>query len=622
MSRSTERSTEIMDLTAPTKGPGLPPPPRPAAGSSVGLRPPPSGVPALAPDVSPMPSSRPNAITERLEPSHLTGAESARPVAIAAAAGRVSDPALRAAIVSLPQGAMGADPESSLEIPPPQMVEDVELRPPDAKDPYLGTTFDHRYKIELVVGEGGMGVVYLARHKIIDKRVAIKVLRADMAKDREILDRFVQEAKAASSIGNPHIVDISDFGDLPDGSTYFVMEYLDGVSLGELLDRDDQFTVDRVCHIGLQMADGLAAAHAGGIVHRDLKPDNVFLVTRGAEKDFVKILDFGIAKVSNAGETKLTRAGAVFGTPHYMSPEQAAGAPIDHRTDIYSLGVMLYELISGQLPFNADNFMGILTQHMYKAPVPIRALVPTPDCPPGLEAVILKCLSKKPDARYDSMEMLAEDLERARKGEVPLAVGELMARSGGFNVPHDYFKPIAIMPATPVDSRKALPRYVWVAGALAAVSLVTLIVVKGSNGQGRHVDQAGPPTATMTAPPQATPAPTTSETAAPKPEAKKVFLVAYPAEAVAYRDGQPLKMPAVFEVEPGQQINVEVKAEGYDVQQITIDDTKDSRTVTLAPTPKIKQTGAPRITPTTKASTGGIVEPWETTPKRPPTKKR
>src|SRR6185436_13432630 len=148
----------------------------------------------------------------------------------------------------------------------------------------------HRYKIDKLLGEGGMGFVYLARHKVIDKRVAVKVLRSDMARDRENLDRFLQEARAASSIGNPHIVDISDFGDLPDGSTYFVMEYLDGGSLSRLIDREKPLSSERICHIAIQLTDGLSAAHASGIVHRDLKPDNVILVPRGADEEFVKIL--------------------------------------------------------------------------------------------------------------------------------------------------------------------------------------------------------------------------------------------------------------------------------------------------------------------------------------------
>jgi serine/threonine protein kinase len=151
----------------------------------------------------------------------------------------------------------------------------------EAKDPYIGTTFDHRYKIEELIGEGGMGFVYRARHKVIDKKVAVKVLRADLARDKEILERFLQEARAASSIGNAHIIDISDFGDLPDGSTYFVMEFLDGKSLAAMFDSARRMPVERICHIAAQIADGLAAAHDGGIVHRDLKPDNIFLIVRG-----------------------------------------------------------------------------------------------------------------------------------------------------------------------------------------------------------------------------------------------------------------------------------------------------------------------------------------------------
>jgi serine/threonine protein kinase len=169
----------------------------------------------------------------------------------------------------------GIDPRASAaDIPPPSRVAPASERPPGAKDPYIGTTFDGRYKIERQLGEGGMGVVYLARHKVIDKKVAVKVLRADLAKDREIFDRFVQEARSASSIGNPHIVDISDFGDLPDGSTYFVMEYLEGEPLTKHI--ENRLDVKRLAEVALQIADGLSAAHAAGIVHRDLKPDNVY----------------------------------------------------------------------------------------------------------------------------------------------------------------------------------------------------------------------------------------------------------------------------------------------------------------------------------------------------------
>jgi serine/threonine-protein kinase len=490
---------------------------------------------------------------------------------------RMSDPEL----AHLQRQMAGRDPEASLDIPPPADVKPPEEREPDAKDPYIGTTFDHRYKIQKLLGEGGMGFVYLARHKVIDKKVAVKVLRADLAKDREILDRFLQEAKAASSIGNPHIVDISDFGDLPDGSTYFVMEYLEGMALTELADTGSRLPVERICHIGLQLCNGLAAAHAQGIVHRDLKPDNIFLLERGPDHDFVKILDFGIAKVSGNANTKLTKAGAVFGTPHYMSPEQAAGAPVDHRTDIYALGVILYELVSGQLPFNADNFMGILTQHMYKAPVPIRALVPGPECPPSMEAVILKCLSKKPEARYQSMDELAADLERVKSGGVANAVSEMMARSGGFNVPADYFKQpsVGMVPATPPVAPKKWPRIVWLAGTGAAVVIVGAVLAIGRTGTGTT-----PPSASAAAPATVV---VTVTASAPTPPPKKTTAVALAANvenAGAWRDGalfQPL--PCTIEVEEGKRVTLEIRADNYETQSVTLDGTETGKTVKLVP---------------------------------------
>jgi serine/threonine protein kinase len=204
-----------------------------------------------------------------------------------------------------------------------QLVED---RPPSIPppDPLIGRTLDGRYRIEAVLGEGGMGLVYRARHAVLGKPLAIKVLKPEVSRDTEVLTRFQQEAQSASAIGNQHIIDISDFGTLPDQSTYFVMEFLDGVSLTGAIEAAPDaggapMDPQRVVHVAKQLCDALGAAHERSIVHRDMKPDNVFLIKRGGDKDFVKVLDFGIAKVGGSS-SKLTKAGQVFGTPHYMSP--------------------------------------------------------------------------------------------------------------------------------------------------------------------------------------------------------------------------------------------------------------------------------------------------------------
>lgn len=281
---------------------------------------------------------------------------------------------------------------------------------PSDREALIGTMVDGRYFVESHIGDGGMGVVYACRHTIIDKRVAIKVLRTDMAKRREAAERFLNEARSASSIGNAHIIDISDFGQLQDGSAYFVMEYLDGIPLVAIADEQVPQDPSRILRIALQLTDGLAAAHRAGIIHRDLKPDNVFLVKQGTVEEFVKILDFGIAKAT-ASTSKLTQAGQIFGTPHYMSPEQADGARIDQRTDIYSLGVILYELLTGRLPFDAENYMAVLTQHMHRDPTPPSTIEDLKlALPPGLEELILRCLMKSPKDRFQSMEELGGEL--------------------------------------------------------------------------------------------------------------------------------------------------------------------------------------------------------------------
>jgi eukaryotic-like serine/threonine-protein kinase len=287
----------------------------------------------------------------------------------------------------------------------------------------VGTKLDGRYTIEAVLGEGGMGVVYLARHTVIDKQVAIKALRSDLVQDQEIMTRFMNEAQAASRIGSDHIIDISDFGTLPGGGAYFVMEYLKGQGLSDAIESAVRLPHRRALHIAKQVAEGLGAAHEAGIVHRDLKPDNIMLIERGHDPDFVKVLDFGIAKVNTAPST-LTRAGSVFGTPQYMSPEQAAGLPVDHRADVYSLGIILYEMLKGEPPFYDDNVMNTLSHQMFRPPPPLRTEGAS-DIPEALEAIVKKCLAKKADTRYASMRHLIADISAFELGEEPDAAGEL-----------------------------------------------------------------------------------------------------------------------------------------------------------------------------------------------------
>ena len=289
-------------------------------------------------------------------------------------------------------------------------------------DPMIGSVLSERYRILRQIGEGGMGLVYEAEHVTIEKRVALKVLRDDFSSRSEVVERFKQEAKSASRIGNEHIVDISDFGVTPSGASYFVMELLEGEDLANVLSRDGQLSVARAADILRQCCKALGAAHAKGIVHRDMKPENIFLTTRGATSDFVKIVDFGIAKMSDietpgAPGRKLTKTGMIFGTPEYMSPEQAAGkATLDHRVDVYALAVIFFEMITGRVPFVGDTFMGILTQHMFEDPPRIEEVNPHVAVPEPVVSFLYRGLAKEPDERYQTCQEMALALDAARQG--------------------------------------------------------------------------------------------------------------------------------------------------------------------------------------------------------------
>jgi serine/threonine-protein kinase len=294
---------------------------------------------------------------------------------------------------------------------------------PEGSDPLVGLTIDDRYRIIRRIGEGGMGFVYEAEHTALEKRVALKILRDDFSSRSEVVERFRQEAKSASRIGNAHIVDISDFGEMPNGASYFVMELLAGEDLANALAKEPILPLARAADVILQCCRALSAAHSKGIVHRDMKPENIFLTERDGRVDFVKIVDFGIAKMSDvetpgAPGRKLTKTGMIFGTPEYMSPEQAAGkADLDHRVDIYALGVIFFEMLAGKVPFVGDTFMGILTQHMFE-PIPeLGDFNPSYADNPAIESFITKALAKAPEDRYESCDEMARALEGALGGQ-------------------------------------------------------------------------------------------------------------------------------------------------------------------------------------------------------------
>ncbi|MCK5798282.1 MAG: serine/threonine protein kinase, partial [Deltaproteobacteria bacterium] len=275
----------------------------------------------------------------------------------------------------------------------------------EPEDLLLGKIVANRYKVLKKMGEGGMGTVYLAEHVTIEKRVALKVLLHEYARKADLKERFLREAKAAASIDHENIIDITDFGETPDKSVFFAMEYLDGQDLSHAIKNDGALPWARAKPILLQICRALGAAHSKNIIHRDMKPENIFLIDRDGRPDFVKVLDFGIAKVSGAsdGEHKLTRTGMIFGTPEYMSPEQAQGHIPDQRVDIYAVGVIMYELLTGRVPFRADTFMGILTKHIFEQPMPPTEANPEAQIPVDAEAVTLMAMSKDRDDRFSSM---------------------------------------------------------------------------------------------------------------------------------------------------------------------------------------------------------------------------
>jgi len=339
----------------------------------------------------------------------------------------------------------------------------------------------NNYELTRRLGEGGMGAVYLAEHPLLGRKAAVKVLRPELASNQELVQRFLNEARAANAIHHPNIIDIIDVGLLPEGVPYMMMEFLDGESLATRLRRVPRLSVGEALKHARQTASALTAAHAVSIVHRDLKPDNLFVVpdTQNPGQERIKVLDFGIAKLRPefAPGTARTGVGALMGTPAYMSPEQCMGktTEIDHRADIYALGIILHEMLCGQPPFVGQSFGELFLQHITVGPAPLRSV--RPDVSAELEAVVLKALEKD-----------RKTLSLRRRALYPGATGRRRRRAGG---------PIATLPNSwiPIIARRPYRPSPWRPRLFGRRRLRRLRPLRRSSSarSSRSVGTSGPP---------------------------------------------------------------------------------------------------------------------------------
>lgn len=346
-------------------------------------------------------------------------------------------------------------------------------------DPLIGQVVAGRFHITSVLGEGGMGVVYVGEQQMgtTVRKVAVKTLHQHLSKDASIQARFNREVGTVAQLEHPNTIKVYDFGTTKDGQLYIAMEFVLGKSLADTLIADGAFTAQRTIHIMRQICGALDEAHLQGIIHRDLKPDNIILANRAGETDFVKVLDFGIAARTESAdaqkEQKLTQQGMVLGTPPYMSPEQFTGKPLDARSDVYSLGVMAYEMLTGKLPFDAETPWEWATQHMTAAPKPFETVAPTAHIPEGLRHAILKALSKERTQRQDSARQFFAELSGG--GRMTVEASPVAAAAA----PAAAYQATAAMPATPAAAMGA--------GGYAPTALQPQMQAPGGHPQGAPV---------------------------------------------------------------------------------------------------------------------------------------
>ncbi|HEY9678030.1 MAG TPA: protein kinase [Drouetiella sp.] len=374
------------------------------------------------------------------------------------------------------------------------------------QDPLLGTTLAGNYEIMEVIGHGGMGVVYKARHALMNRIVAIKMLQAQLISDSMSVKRFQQESMSASRINHPNVITIYDFGISPSGQPFIVMDYLQGESLADVIKNDGQVGVERAIKILSQACDALDHAHKQNVLHRDVKPTNFVLINYDDETDFVKVVDFGVAKLMNDSPDgqRLTQAGEVCGSPVYMSPEQCTGAELDQRSDIYSMGIVIYETLTGKLPILGKTMVDTMSKHISEMPPTFTQARPDLYIPERLEQVVFRALAKDPNDRQQSMDELRVELENAipRPGKSQV----LRTTPSDQRSPAELFKTIL----------QGVSMKVW-AGVLG-VFLAGCIGLVALQKMGAPAPKAIPQPASQTAPSAvSTPAPVTNPTTTTNP---------------------------------------------------------------------------------------------------------
>jgi serine/threonine-protein kinase len=430
---------------------------------------------------------------------------------------------------------------------------------PGGAESLVGTVLSGRYRIEKLIGEGGMAVVYEAQHTLMRKRLAVKVLHPEMSRMPEVVTRFEREAMAAAHIEHPNVAAATDFGKLDDGSFFLVLEYVEGPTLREVI-AEGRLELGRALHISRQIAAALSRAHGLGIVHRDLKPENIKLVERDGDPDFVKVLDFGIAKVpvgelaSTAADPKqpvLTQMGMVYGTPEYMAPEQALGQPVDPRADLYALGVMTYEMLTGYRPFEHESKVALLGMHVTAPVPPMSQKAPDANVPIDVEHLVVKLLAKESTARTQEARELIDGInaitaQLAADGRIdarfaggpPLSTArpatasttsEIGAPASAARAPTQTDPalgparqgPPIIMTPPPLlslaDKRKLVP--ILAVGAGFGVLLIVLAVIIGRGGSGATVS---PDAAVATAATSGASASSSAEPSIPPPPGEQV----------------------------------------------------------------------------------------------------